>query len=123
MACSCGCRNPGSAHIHRVIAALIDDDIDGALRAGLLMDRICAGCAAACTAMLLDRRASRRDALAARKRFSARQARLARRQHERLARKTTMPPTAGITPNPSLPAAAAAALARAKAKAAGSSNR
>lgn len=118
MACPCGCSDPLGADVHRVMAALLEDDLDGAMQAGLLTDDVCAGCTPACAAMLLERRALRRAALAARERFRARQARLARRRQERVARRTTAP-AGGTAATPALPAAAAAALARAKAKAAG----
>jgi hypothetical protein len=68
---------------------------------------------------------ARRVALAARERFRARAARLARRQQERAVRRTgaAQEPVPGTRNAPDaiapLPAAAAAALARAKAKAAG----
>jgi hypothetical protein len=100
------------------MAALVEDDLDGAIQSGLLADHVCDGCTPACTAMLLDRRNARQFALAARERFRAREARLARRQQERTARRSTAP-AIGTVAAPALPAAAAAALARAKAKAAG----
>jgi hypothetical protein len=110
------------AHAHVVVAALADEDFDRALQAGLLTCQSCVGCRPTCTAVLLAARNARRDALAARGRFRAREVRLARRQQERAARRATpaMPLDAAHgTPMPSLPSAAAAALARAKAKAAG----
>jgi hypothetical protein len=118
MACACGCSDVLAADVHRVMAALLEDDLDGAMQAGLLTDHVCAGCTPACAAMLLERRESRRAALAARERFRAREARLARRQQERVARRSTVP-VAGSAAPPALPRAAAAALARAKAKVAG----
>lgn len=118
MACSCGCSDPLGADVHRIMAALVEDDLDGAIQAGLLAGRVCDGCNSGCTAMLLDRRNARQFALAARERFRAREARLARRQQERTARRSTVP-AVGTAATPALPAAAAAALARAKAKAAG----
>jgi hypothetical protein len=118
MPCNCDCSDPLGADVHRVMAALFEDDLDGAMQAGLLTDRVCTGCTPACAAMLLERRASRRAALAARERFRAREARLARRQQDRVARRSTVP-ASGAAVAPTLPAAAAAALARAKAKAAG----
>jgi hypothetical protein len=116
--CNCGCSAPLGAEVHRVMAALLDDDLDGAIRAGLLADHVCDGCSAACTAMLLARRNARQFALAARERFRAREARLAQRQQQRIAHRSPVPP-AGTEGPPALPTAAAAALARAKAKAAG----
>jgi hypothetical protein len=110
------------AHVHVVIAALADEDLDGSLQAGLLTCQPCVGCTPTCTATLLAAGNARRDALAARERFHARQARLAHRQQQRADRRAapTMPSDAfaGASP-PSLPTAAAAALARAKAKVAG----
>jgi len=120
--CRCGCSDALGAHAHAVIAALADDDFDGALQAGLLTCQPCVGCTPTCTATFLAARNARRDALAARERLHARQARLAQRQQERAAgRATPAAPSdaAAGTPTPSLPSAAAAALARAKAKAAG----
>jgi hypothetical protein len=122
-ACCCGCDDIAGAALHRVMKALAADDIDGALRAGLLTDAACSRCSPACTAKLLDARVARRAALEARERFRARQARLARRQEDLLARRTAKPLAAQGSPAaapaaPTLPPAAAAALERAKAKAA-----
>jgi Na+-translocating ferredoxin:NAD+ oxidoreductase RnfC subunit len=120
--CRCGCSDALGAHAHVAVAALADEDFDRALQAGLLTCQSCVGCTPTCTAALLAARNARRDALAARERFHARQARLARRHQQRADRRAapTMPSDAfaGASP-PSLPTAAAAALARAKAKAAG----
>jgi hypothetical protein len=102
--------------------ALAMDDIDRALTLGLLESRseehpgLCTGCQAR-VHIVAAARAERLRALAARKRYRARQARLAERAEARarkFATATTLQPAAA----PSLPPAAAAALARAKARAA-----
>lgn len=119
----CGCT--ATTRMHAVVAALRDGDVDAALDAGLLDGLPCTTCSDACNAVLREAQDARRTAFAARDRFLARQARLARRQQEREARRTAARATpvedAPIedAPAPSLPPAAAAALARAKAKAAG----
>jgi hypothetical protein len=116
--CLCGCTREDVAHA--VVAALTRDDLDRAIDAGLLTCSFCPGCSDACTRMLLTARAHRERALAARERFRAREARLARRRRERAERREASPPAAGRpAATPPLPPAAAAALARAKAKAAG----
>ena len=117
----CGCARtdaPASA-VHAVIAALADDDPDGAIESGLLAPIHCHACSPECTATLLAARARRLSALAARERYQARNARLQRRAQERAVRRST-PPGAGqpVMVKPALPQAAAEALARAKAKAA-----
>jgi len=117
--CRCGCSAAGGSHVHRIVAALACDDLDAAIDAGLLEGDGCANCSPACRAVLREARESRRAALAARERFRARQARLARRQLERLLRCEAATQQSGAM-SPSLPPAAAAALARARAKAAGS---
>lgn len=111
---ACGC--PADARLHRVLAALRGDDLDGALDAGLLDVVACPSCTPACNTRIEGARTERLAAFAARERFRARQARLARRQQERDARRAAARiPVAGA---PALPPAAAAALARAKARAA-----
>ena len=64
---------------HAVRGALLQDDLDRALELGLLGVAVCDGCKPACTAALQSARASRIQALAARERFRAREAWLARR--------------------------------------------
>jgi len=121
-ACRCGCSDALGADVHGVVAALADDDLDGALQAGLLTCQPCVSCTPDCTAALLVARDARGDVLAARERFRSREARLARRQQERAARRATPAMPSNAAPGastPSLPADAAAALARAQAKAAG----
>ncbi|WP_240096824.1 hypothetical protein [Thermomonas flagellata] len=112
MACrDCGCRAPEGAPAHAILAALAVDDLDAALRLGLLEAAPCAGCAPACRERLQAARDARLRALAARARHRARVARLARLQAEREAvRRAPASPGA-------LPPAAAAALARALEKA------
>jgi hypothetical protein len=117
--CRCGCSDAGGSHVHRIVAALTSDDLDAAIDAGLLSGDGCANCSPACRAVLRDAREGRRAAIAARERFRARQARLARRQLERTLRREAATPQPGAM-SPSLPPAAAAALARARARAAGS---
>lgn len=116
--CRCGCGDPRGTDVHRIVAALALDDVDAALDAGLLATDGCAGCSLECATSLLLARDARRVALAARERFRAHEARLLRRQQERLERRTQ---AAAATPasTPSLPPAAAAALQRALGKAAG----
>lgn len=106
--------------------ALAADDIDRALTLGLLENRpeeradLCAECQArAC--IVIDARDERLHALAARKRFRARQARLAGRAEASIRKQSAnaaAPHVAAsqqvIATAPSLPPAAAAALARAK---------
>ena len=103
--------------VHALVAALREDDIDRALALGLLEDMsACASCSDACKASLQQARMQRRNALDARERFRARNARLQRRQRERAERRK---PPASAAVATALPTAAAAALARAKARAAG----
>jgi hypothetical protein len=109
----CGCTADGGDDAHRIVAALVVDDLDGAIEAGLLDDIACAACAPACREALTQARDERHRALAARERFRDRALRLARRQRERDAARA--PAEAS---KQSLPPAAAAALARAKARAA-----
>jgi len=120
----CGCT--ATATIHGVVAALCKGDIDAALDAGLLDASPCPTCSTECAATWQAARDARLVALAARDRFRAREARLARRRQERDARRTTARPSpaeeadgaANPAAAPALPPAAAAALARAKARAA-----
>ena len=108
----CNCTETHQAHA--ILAALRDDDIDAAIERGLLDAVPCPDCNADCASQLIAARDARLRALAARERFRAREARLARRAAERDAARTN----AARQPA-ALPPAAAAALARAKAKAAG----
>ena len=111
---SCGCVAPHPAHA--VLAALRADDLDAALTLGLLDTQSCPACDAACTATQFAARDARRVALAARDRYRAREARLARRKAARDAARAVTPLPAAKAP--ALPTAAADVLARALAKAA-----
>jgi hypothetical protein len=109
----------GSIATHAVIAALVGDDLDRAIESGLLADVHCDACAPACQAVLRAARAQRLNALAARERHRAREARLQARAQQRAARRDTIQATAlPEKTRPPLPSAAAAALSRAKARAA-----
>jgi len=115
-ACRCGCTAPGGDAVHLVAAALAEGDLDRAMELGLVDMAPCAGCDAACTAMVLTARDARRTALAARDRYRARGLRLQRRAAEHAARRMPKPDAPGKAA-PALPPAAADALARALAKA------
>lgn len=118
---ACHCSSSNGSATHAVVAAVIVDDIDAAIFAGLLEVRACLHCDATCTTHLLAARDARLAALAARARFKARNARLQRHAEQRAARRVVPRALddAGSEPKPPpLPAAAAAALARAKARAA-----
>ena len=108
----CACTEAHPAHA--ILAAMREDDTDAAIERGLLDAVPCPDCNADCASQLIAARDARLRALAARERFRAREARLARRAAERDAARAT----AARQPA-ALPPAAAAALARAKAKAAG----
>ena len=108
--CACAEAHPA----HAILVALREGDLDAAIERGLLDVPPCPGCAVACSSLLREARDGRLRALAARERFRAREARLARRDTERDAARAT----AAKQPA-ALPPAAAAALARARAKAAG----
>jgi len=107
---------------HALIARLREDDLDGALQAGLMAyqppptDSSLPADPPEVSAPLLEAQRRLRQAWDARERYRARAVRLARREAERDARRTPLPaPDA----RPALPAAAASALARAKARASG----
>ena len=108
----CACTEAHPAHA--ILAALREDDLDAAIERGLLDAVPCPRCNPSCASMLISAREARLRALAARERFRAREARLARRAAEREAARNI----AAKQPA-ALPPAAAAALARAKAKASG----
>lgn len=102
----------------RLLALLRDDDLDGAIAAGLMDARLDIRAAAIDDAerrLLHDARRRLATAWEARKRFRARDARLARIERERAARRAT--PSTAPQSKPALPAAAADALARARARA------
>lgn len=124
---ACGCDTASGASAHAVQAALHDGDLDAAIASGLLDTAVaCPHCSTACRDALQAAREACLRALAARERFRARDARLARKQRERAERRkpaTAVPGPAANTAVSALPPAAAAALARAKAKAAGHGDR
>lgn len=119
MATPCSGCGPDPTRIdpRAIVDALTRDDLDAAMRAGLLDWNGCADCARraglapAQTANLAAVREDRLRALAARERHRARNARLEARAHERAQRRQKASTSA-------LPHAAAAALARARARAA-----
>lgn len=135
--CICGC-DADEAVAHAIAAALAVDDVDAALTAGLLSENGCPRCMSACRQAVASARASRMQALAARERYRARAARLARRDAELQARRrastaatvashgeagtlqagTASQSKASPSIVPALPTAAADALASAKARAA-----
>ena len=109
----CGCTRADDAHA--IQHALLQDDFDAALDAGMLEASPCPDCHAGCNAALAAARKTRASALDARSRHRAREARLQRRKAERDAARRP-PVQAGSVPA-GLPPAAADALARALAKA------
>lgn len=119
----CRCAAPEGAQVHALLAALAGDDLDAALRLGLLEIAACPACAPACRQRLQDARTARLRALAARERHRARRARLQRIAAQRAVARgaaisapaATNP--ASAAPASALPPAAAAALARALEKA------
>lgn len=119
--CRCGCTHAGADVAHRIADALAEGDLDAAMSAGLLDSVSCQACTPACRVTLLSARDERRSALAARGRFRARQARLARREAERAASRNPTANAGTLIPAQAspLPPAAAAALERAMARAAG----
>lgn len=114
----CGCTDMHGASAHAIVAALVEDDLDRALEAGLLAVQPCERCSDTCNSRLVDARDTRMAALDARERHRARQARLLRRAEERAAARVAPMATPTAETKPALPSAAAAALARAKARAA-----
>ncbi|SDQ45071.1 hypothetical protein SAMN05216569_1169 [Pseudoxanthomonas sp. CF125] len=97
--------------LSRLLAA---DDIDGAIDAELMSFAPCPACDPIVVARVAAEQKRLATAWAARDRYLARKARLARRAEEREARRASSLPER----KSALPAAAAAILARAKAKAA-----
>ena len=112
----CGCAVPSGGG-HALQAALQVDDLDAAMTAGLLDAQPCMGCDAGCNAALLEARDTRREALAARARYRARAARLARIRADRETARHAAATTVIQSTATALPSAAADALARALAKA------
>lgn len=101
-------------HGIRLLRFLREDDIDAAIEAGLMRYVPCPACDPAAAAELTEAQRKLSMAWAARDRYLARNARLARRAAERDAKRA---PAIPERKSP-LPPAAAAVLARAKARAA-----
>lgn len=119
----CRCTAPEGVRAHAILDALARDDLDAALRLGLLDAPPCPACAPACRQRLQDARTARLRALAARERQRARRARLQRIAAQRAAARgaaisaPAAASPASAAPGSTLPPAAAAALARALEKA------
>lgn len=109
-------RQPAPVELERLLQLLCADDLDGAIQAGLMTCDPALAATASDRATIASARNTLADAWAARDRYHARTARLARRKAAREASRTAG--AASRTGASGLPAAAAAALARAKAKAA-----
>lgn len=102
-------------HLGELLSRLLaNDDIDAAIEAGLMRFAPCPACDPIIIARVVAEQQRLTTAWAARDRYLARKARLARRAEERDARRAAPLPER----KSALPAAAAAVLARAKAKAA-----
>lgn len=107
----------------RLLALVLDDDLDAALAAGLMayvpapVDTALLPDHPDLPELLVQAQQRLHQAWAARERHRQRAQRLARRAAEREARRAPAAPSAAQ--KPALPSAAAAILARAKAKAAG----
>ena len=105
-----------------LLRLLQSDDMDAAIEAGLMCIRPCAACEredagyALLCAPIFEAQQRLSRSWAARERYRARQARLARQTAEREARRS--PTTPAEKAKAALPPSAAAILARAKAKAA-----
>lgn len=113
------CPGCTSACLRELRNAIDADDLDRAIRLGLLeftSPDDCIHCASSVAAILAARDARLR-ALAARERFRAREARLAARADARARRRADALAAPRAPATPALPPAAAAALARAMAKA------
>lgn len=98
----------------RLLHLLQEDDVDAAIEAGLAHYVPCPACDPGLATKLIDAQQALSTAWAARDRYLARNARLARRAAERDAKRA---PVVAERKSP-LPPAAAAVLARAKARAA-----
>lgn len=98
----------------RLLQLLQADDVDAAIEAGLMHYVPCPACDPALAAELIEVKQKLSMAWAARDRYLARNARLARRAAERDVKRSSSIPEK----KSALPPAAAAILARAKAKAA-----
>lgn len=110
-------RDADTEAAQRLLVLLRDDDLDATIEAGLMAFDGFDALAPDERATIASAQQCLRDAWAARDRFRAREARLARRAAERQAKRAPLRDDSGKPPP--LPPAAAAALARAKAKAAG----
>ena len=106
-------------HGIRLLQLLQEDDVDAAIEAGLMRYVPCPACDPALAAELIETQQKLSMAWAARNRYLARNARLARRAAERDAKRSSAIPEKKSP----LPPAAAAILARAKARAAERGNR
>ena len=110
-----------STTLRQLLQFVLDDDLDAALRAGLMDylphpgDELLDPVHPQLPQQLQQAQQQLRTAWAARERYRVRAARLERRDAERQARRA--PPPA-VDSKPALPSAAAAILARAKARAA-----
>lgn len=113
-----GSSDTGAAHdcarAVRLVEYLQADDVDAAIEAGLMGFVPCPACDRVLATQLVEAQRKLQSAWAARDRYRARNARLAKRAAERDARRAA--PAA--EKKSALPPAAAAILARAKAKAA-----
>ena len=99
----------------QLLHCLHSDDVDGAIEAGLMAFQPCLSCEPRLAEAIKAAQGKLALAWAARERYLARQARLARRSAQRTARHSAVPLVETKT---ALPPAAAEVLARAKAKAA-----
>ena len=102
------------SHGIRLLHLLQEDDVDAAIEADLMRYVPCTACDPGLATKLIDAQQALSTAWAARDRYLARNARLARRAAERDAKRA---PVVAERKSP-LPPAAAAVLARAKARAA-----
>lgn len=100
------------AEVARLAALLVDDELDAALDAGLMDFDACPGCDPDAAKRIDAAKQRIGQAWAARERYRARSARLARIAAEREARRAPV----ATEKKTSLPPAAAAVLARAKAR-------
>lgn len=110
--------------LQQLAALLADGQVDAAIEAGLMAAPPWPQCARCASASRQVQAAQQRlhKAWAARERYRARGARLARRTAERQARRAPPPAPSNTPIAPALPPAVAAALARARARAAGTAN-
>ncbi|MGJ7901330.1 hypothetical protein ACSAMQ_02565, partial [Lysobacter sp. 1R34A] len=81
--CRCGCADARGTAAHAIVAALVQDDLDGAIALGLSSEHFddgiaCRRCTDACRQALRNAREARLRALAARERYRARNLRLQR---------------------------------------------